>query len=124
MQGQNGDFRGGNCEEVTAVVKEKTKIKAFRFGSNTLNTVCEECFDSSVVSSPPYLRCEVVASKLPRGPACSLISINALTSSQRRLSEVTVAPRHVPFGDRCAAHTLTSPYNTGPRVSATRLSLS
>jgi hypothetical protein len=53
MQGQNGDFRGGNCEEVTAVVKEKTKIKAVRFGSNTLNTVCEECFDSSVVSSPP-----------------------------------------------------------------------
>jgi len=67
MQGQNGDFRGGNCEEVTAVVKEKTKIKAVRFGSNTLNTVCEECFDSSVVSSPP-----------------PLISINALTTQALR----------------------------------------
>lgn len=73
MQGQNGDFRGGNGEVVTEVVKEKPKIRAvlIRAVKHVIYGVCKECFDSSVVSSPLFLRCEDVASKLPRGPSRS-----------------------------------------------------
>ena len=98
MQGQKGNFMGGNNEKRNTKPKKKRKRKRSHLGvEHGIYVVAKECFDSSLVSSPRFLRCEDVASKLPRGPPPSLIRFTSQASPKLPLPQdtfylVTVMP--------------------------------